>query len=90
MDPQKLSDKNRPTFLYKVQDRINQAKLPTAHQDVIPHNEIVASIKQKLDILEVSTLKQLATLINRQNRKMDDVTFVFYSNGKVDPIPLSI
>ena len=50
----------------------------------------MAETKSKLEILEVETLKELATLIRNQNKRMDDVTFVYYADRSSDPSPLSI
>ena len=41
-----------------------------------------------MQVKEVNTLKELATIVKKQNQQMDDVTFVFYAEQ--DPHPLSI
>ena len=87
-DLQKISDKNRPTLLYKKLDRLVQVQL----SDIMTpyHNELVAEAKAKLEILEVTTLKELATLMVKQNKRMDDVTFVYYADKSNVPSPLSL
>ena len=41
-----------------------------------------------MQVKDVNTLKELATIVKKQNQQMDDVTFVFYAER--DPPPLSI
>ena len=52
------------------------------------HRELVAETKSKMKIIEVNTLKELAAAIEKQNKQMDDVTFVFYADR--EPLPVSI
>ena len=91
IEPEKVSSKNRPTFVYKSGgNRLYKVSLAseTEKESLQSHEKIRETMQDRLRIKEAADLPSLCQIIERQNTRCDDMTFVYYEDQSKKELPL--